>query len=164
MISNRFFYSVLFFSFIVCIAGMLLIPLMDIDAAQYASISREMLERKSFLQFYENGRDYLDKPPMLFWLSGLSLKIFGIHDWAYRLPSFLFIIIAVYATYRFSLLYYQKTVAQLSAMVLATSQAVFLITHDVRCDTMLMGWVMLSIWQLAAWFESGKWKYFIVAF
>lgn len=164
MISNRFFYSVLFFSFIVCIAGMLLIPLMDIDAAQYASISREMLERKSFLQFYENGRDYLDKPPMLFWLSGLSLKIFGIHDWAYRLPSFLFIIIAVYATYRFSLLYYQKTIAQLSAMVLATSQAVFLITHDVRCDTMLMGWVMLSIWQLAAWFESGKWKYFIVAF
>lgn len=164
MISNRFFYSVLFFSFIVCIAGMILIPLMDIDAAQYASISREMLERKSYLQFYENGKDYLDKPPMLFWLSGLSLKIFGIHDWAYRLPSVLFTVIAVYATYRFSLLYYQKTIAQLSAMVLATTQAIFLITHDVRCDTMLMGWVMLSIWQLAAWFETGKWKYFVVAF
>ena len=164
MISNRFFYSVLFFSLIVCIAGMILIPLMDIDAAQYASISREMLERKSFLQFYENGKDYLDKPPMLFWLSGLSLSIFGIHDWAYRIPSVLFTIIAVYAVYRFSLLYYQKTIAQLSAMVLATTQAIFLITHDVRCDTMLLGWVMLSIWQLAAWFETGKWKYFVVAF
>ncbi len=137
---------------------------MDIDAAQYASISREMLERKSFLQFYENGKDYLDKPPMLFWLSGLSLSIFGIHDWAYRLPSVLFTVMAVYAVYRFSLLYYQKTIAQLSAMVLATTQAIFLITHDVRCDTMLMGWVMLSIWQLAAWFETGKWKYFVVAF
>ena len=164
MISNRFFYSVLFFSLIVCIAGIILIPLMDIDAAQYAMISREMLERNSFLQIFENGKDYLDKPPMLFWISALSLKIFGIYDWAYRLPSLGFAMLAVYATYRLTILYYQKTVAQLSAMILATSQAIFLITHDVRCDTMLMGWVILSIWQLAAWFESGKWKNFIIAF
>jgi 4-amino-4-deoxy-L-arabinose transferase-like glycosyltransferase len=64
--------------------GVLSIPLMDIDAAQYASISREMLERNSFLQIYDLGKDYLDKPPMLFWLSALSMKIFGISDWAYR--------------------------------------------------------------------------------
>ena len=131
MISNRFFYSVLFFSLIVCIAGIILIPLMDIDAAQYAMISREMLERNSFLQIFENGKDYLDKPPMLFWISALSLKIFGIYDWAYRLPSLGFAMLAVYATYRLTILYYQKTVAQLSAMILATSQAIFLITHDV---------------------------------
>jgi 4-amino-4-deoxy-L-arabinose transferase-like glycosyltransferase len=143
---------------------MIWIPLMDIDAAQYALISREMLERNSFLQIFENGKDYLDKPPMLFWLSAISLKIFGIHDWAYRLPSELFALLSVYSTYRFTLIYYQKTIAQLSAMVLATSQAIFLITHDVRCDTMLMGWVILSIWQLAAWYETGKWKYFFVAF
>jgi 4-amino-4-deoxy-L-arabinose transferase-like glycosyltransferase len=94
---------------------------MDIDAAQYALINREMLERNSFLQVFENGKDYLDKPPLLFWLSALSLKIFGVHDWAYRLPSFFFAIISVYATYRLTLLYYQKTIAQISAMVLATS-------------------------------------------
>jgi hypothetical protein len=143
---------------------MIFIPLMDIDAAQYALISREMLVRNSFLQIFENGKDYLDKPPMLFWLSAISLKLFGIHDWAYRLPSLLFAILSIYATYRFTLIYYQKTVAQLSAMVLATSQAIFLITHDVRCDTMLMGWVILSIWQLAAWYESGKWTNFLLAF
>lgn len=164
MISNRLFSSVLLLSLVTCIAGMILIPLMDIDAAQYALISREMLVRNSFLQIFENGKDYLDKPPMLFWLSAISLKIFGIHDWAYRLPSLLFAMMAVFSTYRFAALYYQKTIAQLSAMVLATSQAIFLITHDTRCDTMLMGWVMLSIWQLAAWYETGKWKYFILAF
>ena len=59
--------------------GMFCIRLMDIDAAQYASISREMLECKSYLQFFDLGNDYLDKPPMLFWLSGLSMKIFGVH-------------------------------------------------------------------------------------
>ncbi len=164
MIPNRFFYGVLIFSLIVCITGMIFIPLMDIDAAQYALISREMLVRNSFLQIFENGKDYLDKPPMLFWLSAISLRLFGIYDWAYRLPSVLFAVLSIYATFRFTLIYYQKTIAQLSAMVLATSQAIFLITHDVRCDTMLMGWVIVSIWQLAAWFESGKWKNFLLAF
>ncbi len=164
MISTRLFYTILFLSFITCLTGMILIPLMDIDAAQYASISREMLERKSYLQFYDIGADYLDKPPMLFWLSALSLKIFGIYDWAYRLPSFGFAMLAVYASYQFALIFYNKTTAQLAAIVLATSQALFLITHDVRCDTMLMGWVILSIWQLAAWFKTNHWKNFLLAF
>jgi 4-amino-4-deoxy-L-arabinose transferase-like glycosyltransferase len=64
----------------VYVAGVFMIPLMDIDAAQYASISREMLARNSFLQVFDLGKDYLDKPPMLFWLSALSMKIFGVHD------------------------------------------------------------------------------------
>ncbi len=146
------------------ILGMFLIPLMDIDAAQYASISREMFARHSFLQVYDLGHDYLDKPPMLFWLSGLSMFIFGVHDWAYRLPSVLFSILAIYATYRLALLYYKKEIAMLSAMVLAASQALFLMNHDVRADTMLMGWVICSIWQLAEWYISQKKIHFILAF
>ncbi|MCW3087138.1 MAG: hypothetical protein JWQ78_524 [Sediminibacterium sp.] len=164
MISNRFFYTVLFLCFLTWMLGAVMIPLMDIDASQYASISREMLANKSYLQVYDLGRDYLDKPPMLFWLSSLSLGIFGIHDWAYRLPSFLFAVLAVYSTYRLALLFYRKEIAQLSAMVLASSQALFLITHDVRCDTMLMGWVAFTLWQMAAWYRSGRWKYFLLAF
>ena len=143
---------------------MIFIPLMDVDASQYASISREMLERNSYLQVFDLGSDYLDKPPMLFWLSALSLKILGVHDWAYRLPSFLLLLAAIYATYRLTILYYQKEVAQLSAMVLASCQAVFLLSHDVRTDTMLMGWVMLSIWQLAEWFKFNQWRNCIIGF
>jgi 4-amino-4-deoxy-L-arabinose transferase-like glycosyltransferase len=164
MITTRSFYLVLFLCMLTYLFGMTMIPLMDIDASQYASISREMLDNKSYLQLFDLGYDYLDKPPMLFWLSALSMKIFGVHDWAYRLPSFLFALLAVYATYRLALLFYKKEIAQLSAMVLAASQALFLITHDVRCDTMLMGWVTLSLWQMAAWYQTGHWKYFIIAF
>ena len=150
-----------------CIAyllGMFLVPLMDVDAAQYASISSEMLQRNSYLQLFDLGRDYLDKPPMLFWLSALSMKIFGVHDWAYRLPSFLFSVLSIYSTYRLALLFYKKEIAILSALVLATCQALFLINHDVRTDTMLMGWVIFSLWQLAAWYDSKSWLNFILAF
>jgi len=47
---------------------------------------------------------------------------------------------------------------------LATSQALFLINHDVRTDTMLMGWVAFSLWQLAAWHATAKWKNFLLGF
>jgi 4-amino-4-deoxy-L-arabinose transferase-like glycosyltransferase len=143
--------------------GVLNIPLMDIDAAQYASISREMLERNSFLQIYDLGKDYLDKPPMLFWLSALSMKIFGVYDWAYRVPSFIFLILALYATFKFAQLKYNQTVAQLAVLILASCQAFFLIAHDVRTDTMLMGWVALSIWLIAKWESSNTWSDFVLA-
>ena len=139
------------------------IPLMEIDAAQYANISREMLLQKSFLQVYDRGLDYLDKPPMLFWLSALSMRLFGINDMGYRLPSFLFAILSVYSTFRFSRLFYAERVAWLSALVLASCQAMFLITHDVRTDTMLMGWVIFGIWQMTAWYKNGKWTHLLLA-
>jgi 4-amino-4-deoxy-L-arabinose transferase-like glycosyltransferase len=164
MIKTNSVFFILFLCGITYLLGMFLIPLMDIDAAQYASISREMLERKSYLQFYDLGKDYLDKPPMLFWLSGLSMSILGIHDWAYRLPSFLFTWLSVYSTYRLALLFYKKDIALLSALVLASSQAIFLINHDVRTDTLLMGWVTLSLWQLAEWYQNKRWGNFVTAF
>jgi 4-amino-4-deoxy-L-arabinose transferase-like glycosyltransferase len=157
-----------FWLFLIAILGVHLIgvfsiPLMDIDAAQYASISREMLERNSFLQIYDLGKDYLDKPPMLFWLSALSMKIFGISDWAYRLPSFIFLIVALYATFKFAKLKYNQRVAELAVLILASCQAFFLIAHDVRTDTMLMGWVALSIWLIAKWESSNAWSDFVWA-
>jgi 4-amino-4-deoxy-L-arabinose transferase-like glycosyltransferase len=140
----------------VYMVGSFMIPLMDIDASQYASISREMLERNSFLQVFDLGKDYLDKPPMLFWLSALSMKIFGVYDWAYRIPSLIFLGIALYATFKFTQLYYSTLTARLATIILASCQAFFLIAHDVRTDTMLVGWVMLSIYLLAKWAEEKR--------
>ena len=140
-----------------------LIPLMEIDASQYANISREMLLQKNFLPLFDRGQDYLDKPPMLFWLSALSMHLFGINDIAYRLPSFLFAVVSIYSTYRLALIFYAERVALLSALVLASCQAMFLITHDARTDTMLMGWVILGIWQLAEWFKRENWKNLVIA-
>jgi 4-amino-4-deoxy-L-arabinose transferase-like glycosyltransferase len=140
------------------------IDVMDVDAAQYASMSREMLASGHFLQVYDFGRDYLDKPPFLFWVSSLSMKIFGVNNFAYRFPSFLFSLFAIFSTFKFASLYYKKEIAVLSAIVLASCQALFLINHDVRTDTILMSWVIFSIWQLAEWYKNDKLQNFVLAF
>jgi 4-amino-4-deoxy-L-arabinose transferase-like glycosyltransferase len=137
---------------------------MEIDSVQYANISREMLLNKSFLLIFDQGKDYLDKPPMLFWVSALSMYIFGINDIAFRMPSILMAVLAIYSTYKFTMLYYAKEIALLAALVLASSQAMFLITHDLRTDTMLMAWVILGIWQFSNWLFTKKWISLITAF
>jgi 4-amino-4-deoxy-L-arabinose transferase-like glycosyltransferase len=139
------------------------IDVMDVDAAQYASMSREMLASARFLHVYDFGKDYLDKPPFLFWVSALSMKIFGVNNFAYRFPSFLFALFAIFSTFKFANLYYKKEIAMLAAIILASCQALFLINHDVRTDTILMSWVIFSIWQLAEWYKNDKLKHFILA-
>ena len=96
MVSNKFFYSVIGSCIVIYIIGIFAIPLMDIDASQYASISREMLERDSFLQIFDQGQNYLDKPPLLFWLSAFSMQILGVYDWVYRLPSLFVLLGGIY--------------------------------------------------------------------
>jgi 4-amino-4-deoxy-L-arabinose transferase-like glycosyltransferase len=151
-------------SIVIYILGSLFIPLIEIDSVQYGNICREMLQTKSFLQIFDQGKDYLDKPPFLFWASTLSMYVFGMNDFAFRLPSMLMAVIAIYSTYKFTLLYYQKEIATLSALVIASSQAMFLITHDVRTDTMLMCWVIVGIWKFSSWLQNKNWTSLIIAF
>jgi len=134
------------------------LSVMDIDSSQYALISREMLLNGSYLQVFERGHDYLDKPPLLFWTACLSFKIFGIHDWAFRLPSVLTLALGIYSLYRFTKLFYDEVTAKIAALIMASCCASYLMTYDVRTDTMLTGWVMFSIWQLAEFNNTLKLK------
>ena len=107
---------------------------MEIDAMQYASMSREILRSGNFLHFFDNGQPYLDKPPLIFWITALFFNLLGPSDFVYRLPSLLFTIILAYSTYKFSRLFYAKIVSQIAAILLISSQAIFVMNADVRTD------------------------------
>ncbi|MFN0050417.1 MAG: ArnT family glycosyltransferase [Cytophagales bacterium] len=140
------------------------VDVMDIDAAQYASLAREMLDSSGFLQVKLRNVDYLDKPPLSFWLASLSFWAFGYSNLAYKLPSVLFSILAIYSTFRFAKIYYSKEIAILSAVILATTQAFFLINNDCRTDTVLIGCIAFASWHLAGYLKCKNWPNFIFAF
>ena len=129
---------------------------MDVDASQYAEMSLSMSKSHTPLQLYDRGADYLDKPPFLFWVNAASMRAFGANNFAYKLPSILFAVWAVFATYRVAKLLYDEDTGRISALLLATCQGMFLMTNDVRCDTILMAWVVTAIWQLAEWSRNQK--------
>jgi len=141
----------------------LFIEVMDVDAAQYASIAMEMGQRNSWLQVLHRGGDYLDKPPLLFWASAASMRLFGLHTWAYKLPSLLGALAGVYAIYRFSKLFYTEQTARHAAFMLASSVGWLVICNDVRTDTLLLGMTTCAIWQLAEYVQFSRIKNLLLA-
>lgn len=141
------------------LASAVRIDIMDIDASQYAEISREMMESGSYLQIFDRGRDYLDKPPFLFWISALGMKLFGVNNFGYKFPSILFALWGIYATYRLGRLLYGEAAGRMAAFILGTCQAMFLMTNDIRTDTVLTSWVITALWMIREAERTRKWYY-----
>src|SRR5262245_18571812 len=72
----------------------------DVDAVQ-AQHSRNMLQSRDWVTARLNWIAYLEKSPLGYWLSATSYRIFGVKDWAGRLPLALSVIILCFITYRF---------------------------------------------------------------
>ncbi|MFI5134611.1 MAG: ArnT family glycosyltransferase, partial [Chitinophagales bacterium] len=140
------------------------VPVMEVDAAQYAAISREMFVNHHYLEVFNRGQNYLDKPPLIFWLCVISFKLFGVNTVAYKLPSFLFSLLGVYSTFRLAKYLYNFETGLLAALMLYTCQAFFLFNNDVRTDTLLTANVIFGSWQLILFSDSKKWKHLLLGF
>ena len=96
---------------LIVLAAILLYPtrsfhLLEPDEGRYAQIAREMFDRDAWVVPTLQGQPYLDKPPLLYWLTRLSYSVFGISEAAGRLPSAMAIhgaILVVYLVGRRSL-------------------------------------------------------------
>lgn len=161
---SKFTIVILFLAATVVYVIGLFINVMDVDAAQYASISREMMENGSWLKVLHRGQDYLDKPPLLFWLSALSFNLFGVSNVAYKLPTFLFTLLGVYSTYRIGNILFNHTTGIVAAIILYTTQAFFLFNNDVRTDALLTANVAFACWQLLDFSSSKKWTPLLLGF
>ncbi len=59
--------------------------LLEPDEARYAQIAREMQDNGDWVVPTLQGKPYLDKPPLLYWLVWLSYSLFGVSEAAARL-------------------------------------------------------------------------------
>src|SRR6187402_3336961 len=96
------------------------------DPGLYASIAKNMLYKKDFLQLYSYNQDWLDKPHFPFWMAFLSFKVFGISVWAYRLPALLFFMLGLLYTFLFARKYYGADIAAVAVLILITAQYAFM--------------------------------------
>ena len=65
------------------------VHLFDWDEVNFAEIAREMIVNKNYLNVQINYLPFWEKPPLFFWLQALSMKIFGINEFASRFPNVL---------------------------------------------------------------------------
>lgn len=75
-------------------------PLWEPDEGRYAEIPREMLATGDWLTPRLNAVLYFEKPPLQYWLSALSMKLFGVNGAAARLPLALAAGLMLWAAWR----------------------------------------------------------------
>ncbi len=110
---------VLFFVPALLLYPCLSFPLIEPDESRYAEIPREMLQRGDWITPRLQGEPYLEKPPLLYWLTAVSYRLFGAHDWAARLPPALAIHGSVLVLYFFGRRLFGERAALCGALMLS---------------------------------------------
>lgn len=63
--------------------------LMDDADSTHAQAAREMYVTQDYVTLKVNGNRYLEKAPLMYWLVSFSYSVFGVNEFATRLPTVL---------------------------------------------------------------------------
>lgn len=77
------------------LTAMAALPLMDTTEARYGEIGRKMAEiGDGVTPWFDDGVPFWGKPPLSFWLTAASFRLFGVSEFAARLPHLLCTLLA----------------------------------------------------------------------
>lgn len=77
------------------------VHLFDWDEINFAEAAREMIVTGDYLAVQIDFKTFHEKPPLFIWAQVISMKIFGINEFAARFPNALMGIITLLVLYRF---------------------------------------------------------------
>jgi len=117
----------------------------DVDAVQ-AQIARTMLDSGDWVTARLDGVAYLEKAPLIYWAIALAYKVFGVHDWAARIPVVLSAIALAWLTAAFGVWAFGKRAGLYAGLSIATCAGLFLFTRIQIPDVMLTACIALSMW------------------
>lgn len=144
-------FLVLFCSFFL---GLNTYPLENLNEGLYAEIAREMLQHKNFIIPTLNYVPYIEKPPLHFWLTALSYRIFGVSELSARLIPALFASLTclnmVYVARRLG----RERVGWIAALILATSAGFICVGRIILFDMVLTGFFSAALWFFYLWFKQ----------
>ncbi len=117
----------------------------DVDAVQ-AQIARTMLTSGDWVTARLDGVAYLEKSPLIYWAIAGSYKIFGVSDWAARIPVALAAMALCWLTAAFGMWAFGGRAGFYAGIVMATCIGLFLFTRVLIPDVMLTLTVALAMW------------------
>jgi len=121
---------------------------MDDSDAVLAQAARTMMETGDWVIPRLDGVAYLEKPPLYYWPMILSYKLFGVHDWAARIPFALCAMGLAWLTAAMGVWAFGKRAGFYAGLCMATCIGLFLFTRILIPDVMLTFTVALAFWAL----------------
>ncbi len=130
-----------------------LYPLTDTTEARYAEVARKMVELGDWITpWYDYGVPFWAKPPLSTWLTAASLKIFGVNEFAARLPYFLLAVLIAWLVWDWARRW-SKREALLAVAVMSGTMLYFIASAAVMTDMALVLGTTLAMRGFWAAFE-----------
>ena len=143
------------------------LPLIDVDEPVYGQVGKEMAHASlaNWLSPHYGGQLWFDKPPLFYWLSALSMRGFGVTEFAARLPSALLSVGLVGSTYTLARRAYPNTpnAALWAGFALATSVQFFALARAAVTDMTLAICLTLALAGLYAWTQTNQGRWMVLA-
>jgi len=117
----------------------------DVDAVQ-AQIARNMLASSDWVTARLDGVVYLEKAPLVYWIIAASYAVFGVHDWAARIPIALSAMALSCVTAAFGIWAFGRRAGLYAGLCMATCIGLFLFTRILIPDVMLTLTVAVAMW------------------
>lgn len=117
----------------------------DSSEARYAEIGMEMLQSGDLLHPRYMGIEHYHKPPVTYYITALSYRLFGVHPFAARFPLQIAIILQLWLVYRLALLLLQKLeLARIAVFIYASFLIVWISSRNLTTDAFLNTFVLAS--------------------
>ena len=139
------FASVILIWAIFFLSGIFSLPLMPPDEPKYAFAASQMIDTGDFITPTFNCEPRFDKPPLIYWFIAASFKIFGVSDWAARIPSLLATLGVMLLMYRECRKRFDNWTAVLSVIVFANLLHVWVMGRSVAPETLLVFFEVAAI-------------------
>jgi hypothetical protein len=127
----------------------------DVDAVQ-AQIARTMLQSGDWVTARLDGVAYLEKAPLKYWTIAVSFRLFGVHDWAARIPIALSAVLLCLVTARFGAWAFGRRAGLYAGLALGTCVGMFLFTRVLIPDVMLTLAIAVALFSLLRALEEGE--------
>lgn len=137
------------------------------DEPVYGQVGKEMSHAglAGWLSPRYGGQLWFDKPPLFYWMTALSMRCFGVTEFAARLPSALLSVGLVAATYALARRASPSTpkAALWAGFVLATSVQFFTLARAAVTDMTLAVCLTLALYGLYAWTQASQGRWMVLA-
>ncbi|HQK45895.1 MAG TPA: glycosyltransferase family 39 protein [Syntrophorhabdaceae bacterium] len=133
------------------------------DEGRYAEIPREMIELNDYVVPHLNYVRYFEKPPLYYWAVVVSYKIFGIHEWSFRIPCALSAFLCVVLLYLFTRRWFNDRVAFCSSLILTSSFGFFSMARIVTLDMFFTLWLSCCLFFFYGYYRDKR-PFFIYLF
>jgi 4-amino-4-deoxy-L-arabinose transferase-like glycosyltransferase len=115
------------------------------DEGRYAEIGREMVASGDWLVPHLNGIPHFQKPPLLYWATAASIRVFGVNEWGARVPSALAAFGVIALTYWIGLMLFDRSTGVAAALVLLSSLEFFGCARLLTPDMFMAFWITAAI-------------------